>query len=118
MMAAFAASKPPRIHPGSPEWRAALFGQAIAYAAHLTGPICPHALGRHLWAFVGQAEVECGGECLDAVLILIQTGLFTANTMDEDTGAITFCSETKLTVAPMLTAYVYGGPVECAEDEA
>jgi hypothetical protein len=103
------ASLRPAVEAGSPEWRAALFGQAIAYAAHLTGPICPHALGRYLWSFVGQAEEECGGECLDAVLMLIRTGLFTANTAEED-GSITFGGETKLTVTPMLTAYLYGGP--------
>lgn len=101
---------------GSPEWRAALFGQAIAYAAHLTGPICPYALGRHLWSFLGQAEEECGGEAMDATVMLIRTGLFTINTMDED-GSLTFSGETKLTVTPMLTAYLYGGPDAVDDDE-
>lgn len=105
-MIALAATRP-TIDYGSPEWRAALFGQAISYAAHLTGPICPYALGSHLHAFLGQAEEECGGEALDAVVMLIRTGLFTINTIDE-TGVITFEGETKLTVAPMLTAYLYG----------
>lgn len=110
----------PAIETGSPEWRAALFGQAIAYAAHLTGPICPYALGRHLWSFLGQAEEECGGEAMDATVMLIRTGLFTINTMDEN-GSLTFSGDTKLTVTPMLTAYLYGGPElqdDDAEDEA
>jgi len=110
------ASTRPVVDTGSPEWRAALFAQAIAYAAHLTGPICPHALGRYLWNFVGKAEEECGGECLDAVLMLIRTGLFTASTAEED-GSITFGGETKLTVTPMLTAYLYGGPDTLDDDE-
>ena len=108
MMAAFAASKPPRVLPGSPEWRAALFGQAIAYAGHLTGEICPLALGRHLWAFVGQREEDCGGECLDAVVMLVRSGLFTINTVDEETGDIWIGGESKLTVCPLLTGYLYG----------
>ena len=116
MIAAFVASKPPRIQAGSPEWRAALFAPAIAYAAHLTGPICPYALGTHLHAFIGQREEQCGGEAIDATVMLIRTGLFTINTMDEDTGDITFGGESKLTVAPMLTAYLYGGPERFDED--
>lgn len=93
---------------GSPEWRAALFGQAIAYAAHLAGPICPHALHKHLRSFLGQSEGRCGGEVCDAVLMLLQTGLFTANTVDPETGIITFGEGTMLTVAPLLTGYLYG----------
>lgn len=116
MSAVFTTSKPPRIHPGSPEWRAALFGQAIAYAAHLTGPICPYALGSHLHRFLGQSEEQCGVEALDATVMLIRTGLFTINTMDED-GSLIFSGHTKLTVAPMLTAYLYGEPDDL-EDEA
>lgn len=107
MNPAFASIKPPRVLPGSPEWRAALFGQAIAYAAHLTGPICPYALGSHLRRFIGQSEEECGGEALDATVMLIRTGLFTINTMDED-GSLIFGGDTKLTVCPMLTTYLYG----------
>jgi hypothetical protein len=114
MSPAFASTKPPRILPGSPEWRAALFGQAIAYAAHLTGPICPYALGSHLHRFLGQSEAQCGGEALDATVMLIRTGLFTINTMDED-GSLIFGGETKLTVSPMLTAYLYGGPGDFGE---
>lgn len=116
MTPAFAASKPPRIEAGSPEWRAALFGQAIAYAAHLTGPICPYALGSHLHAFIGQPESVCGGEALDATVMLIRTGLFTINTMDPD-GSLIFDGTTKLTVTPMLTAYLYGG-LEPSEDNS
>lgn len=106
-MALISASEHQCVQTGSPEWRAALFAQAIAYAAHLTGPICPYAIGTHLRAFVGQSEEECGGEALDAVVMLIRAGLFSINTIDED-GDITFSGETKLTVAPILTAYVYG----------
>lgn len=116
MIPAFAASKPPGIQAGSPEWRAAIFGEAIAYAAHLTGPICPYALGSHLHRFLGQSEEQCGGEALDATVMLIRTGLFTINTMDED-GSLVFGGETRLTVAPMLTAYLYGEPDD-EEDEA
>jgi len=116
MSAPFAYTKPPRVLPGSPEWRAALFGQAVAYAAHLTGPICPYALGSHLHRFLGQSEEQCGGEALDATVMLIRSGLFTINTMDED-GSLIFGGETKLTVSPMLTAYLYGEPDDL-EDEA
>lgn len=111
-----ASLKPPPVEAGSPEWRAALFAQAIAYAAHLTGPICPYALGRHLHAFIGQPEDECGGEALDATVMLIRAGLFTINTMDPD-GSLIFGAETKLTVTPMLTAYLYGGPDTLDDDE-
>ncbi len=108
MTPAFAASKPPRIEAGSPEWRAALFTQAIAYAAHLTGPICPHALHWHLRAFIGPGEDRNRWEARDAVLMLIQTGLFTVNTMGDDGETIVFQDDTMLTVGPVLTAYVYG----------
>lgn len=117
MIAAFASSKPPRVVAGSPEWRAALFGQAIAYAGHLTGEICPFALERHLWSFVGLTEEECSGESMDAVLMLIRCGLFTINTVDAETGDLWFGGETKLTVTPMLTRYLYGEPDDL-EDEA
>jgi hypothetical protein len=104
-------SAPASLHPtvdaGSPEWRAALFGQAIAYAAHLSGPISPHALHRHLRTFIGPSEDRCGWEVCDAVLMLIQTGLFTVNTIAGD-GEIIFRDDTMLTVGPVLTAYVYG----------
>lgn len=105
------ASTRPAVDYGSPEWRAALFAQALSYAAHLTGPICPYAIGSHLHAFLGQAEEVCGGEALDAVVMLIRTGLFTINTIDAD-GSLIFGGDTKLMVAPILTAYLYG------EDEA
>ncbi|KQP61075.1 hypothetical protein [Methylobacterium sp. Leaf108] len=108
MSTAFSALKPPRIQEGSPEWRAALFGQAVAYAVHLTGPICPYALGAHLRTFLGRSEDGCEGEVLDAVLMLIQTGLFTLNTMRADTGVIAFTDESRLTVSPLMTAYLYG----------
>ena len=115
-MSARSSIRPP-VESGSPEWRAALFGQAIAYAAHLTGPICPYALGRHLWSFLGQSEEECGGEALDVTFLLIRTGLFTVNTRDERTGDIWLGADTMLTVSPMLTAYLYGEPDDL-EDEA
>jgi hypothetical protein len=101
---------PARLTPeaGSPEWRAALFAQAIAYAAHLSGPISPHALHRHLRTFIGESEDGCGWEVCDAVLMLIQTGLFTVNTMGDDGETIIFRDDTMLTVGPVLTAFVYG----------
>lgn len=117
MIAAFAGSKPPRVVAGSPEWRAALFGQAISYAGHLTGEICPFVLERHLWNFVGQTEEECSAESMDAVLMLIRCGLFTINTVDPATGDLWFSGDTKLTVTPMLTAYLYGGPDTLDDDE-
>lgn len=117
MIADFTSSKPPRVLAGSPEWRAALFGQAIAFAGHLTGEICPLALGRHLWSFLGQSEEDCGSECLDAVVMLVQSGLFTINTVDAETGDLWIGGESKLTVRPMLTRYLYGEP-EDLEGEA
>lgn len=117
MMELALAKAPPPVRSGSPEWRAALFGQAVAYAAHLTGPICPYALGTHLHAFLNQAEEQCGGEAQDAVVMLVRTGLFTINTIDDETGDITFGGETKLTVAPMLTAYLYGENADIREDD-
>lgn len=110
------ASLRPVVETGSPEWRAALFAQAIAYAAHLTGPICPYALGSHLHAFIGEPEDVCGGEALDATVMLIRTGLFTTNTIDPD-GSLIFDGTTKLIVTPMLTAYLYGGPEAPDDDE-
>lgn len=116
MIAAFAASKAPRVVAGSPEWRAALFGQALAYAGHLTGEICPFALEKHLRSFVGQTEGRRGSEIMDAVLMLISSGLFTINTANEETGDLWFATESKLTVAPLLTAYLYGEPDDLGDE--
>lgn len=116
-MTPFASTKPPRIHPGSPEWRATLFGQAISYAGHLTGEICPYALHKHLRSFVGQSEDRCEGEIGDAVLMLIQLGLFTTNTTGPDAEHVTIEPGTMLTACPMLTSYLYGEPDDI-KDEA
>jgi hypothetical protein len=116
-----AATLCPPAEAGSPEWRAALFGQAIAYAAHLTGEICPHALHKHLKSFVGNAEDGGRAERFDAVLMLVDTGLFTVTTKDAETGEATIGEGTMLTVCPMLTAYLYGGTQRFkgeSEDEA
>lgn len=107
----------PSAEVGSPEWRAALFGQAIAYSAHLTGPICPYVLGSHLRSILGLPEEECGGEILDATVMLIRAGLFTINTVEPGTGAFWFSGDTKLTPTRLLTGYVYGEPGALTEEE-
>ena len=115
-MSAAGTARPP-VDVGSPEWRAALFGQAIAYSAHLTGPICPYVLGSHLRSILGLPEEECGGEILDATVMLIRAGLFTINTVEPGTGAFWFSGDTKLTPTRLLTGYVYGEPGEPLEEE-
>lgn len=108
----------PALETGSPEWRAAILGQAIAYAGHLTGPICPFALHRYLQGFLGAREEECGGDIFDAVVMLAQSGLFTISTTDPVTGAISFGGDTTLTPTPALTAFVYGSMfVDEGEDD-
>ena len=107
----------PAAEVGSPEWRAALFGQAIAYSAHLTGPICPYVLGLHLRSILGLPEEECGGEILDATVMLIRSGLFTINTVEPGTGAFWFGGDTKLTTTRLLTGNVYGEPGEPLDEE-
>jgi hypothetical protein len=99
----------PSAEVGSPEWRAALFGQ--------TGPICPYVLGSHLRSILGLPEEECGGEILDATVMLIRAGLFTINTVEPGTGAFWFSGDTKLTPTRLLTGYVYGEPGEPLDEE-
>lgn len=107
----------PSAEVGSPEWRAALFGQAVAYSAHLTGPICPYVLGAHLRSILGLPEEECGGEIFDATVMLIRAGLFTINTVEPGTNSLMFGGDTKLTPSRLLTGYVYGEPGEAPDDE-
>ncbi len=71
----------------------------------------------NIFSIVGLPEEECGGEILDATVMLIRAGLFTISTVEPGTGAFWFGGDTKMTPTRLLTGYVYGEPGEPLDEE-
>ncbi|KQP82872.1 hypothetical protein [Methylobacterium sp. Leaf117] len=93
---------------GSPEWRSALFAEAVRYTAHLEGPIRVNSLQEHLLRFTGGTEEECGGEILMTLCLLIHSGLYTASTYNRATMTLIISAATTFTASPVLTMHIHG----------
>jgi hypothetical protein len=107
---------------GSPEWRSALFAEAVRHTAHLEGPIRVTALQEHLLRFTRGTQEECGGEILMTLCLLIHSGLYTANTYNRATMTLILSEATTFTASHVLTMHMHGehevGEEDDEEDDA
>ncbi|MDP4024434.1 hypothetical protein Q8W71_17555 [Methylobacterium sp. NEAU 140] len=98
---------PPRDQVGQPEWRAALFAEAIRHTAHVAGPINPFPLMSHLLTWLGIAEEKAGDEITLIIFLMVRSGLYTANTHSSATGKLYLGCDTRLTASPILSSMLY-----------
>ena len=102
---------------GSPEWRSALFAEAVRHTAHLEGPIRVTSLQDHLLRFTGGTEEECSGEIMMTLCLLIHSGLYTANTYNRATMTLILSSATTFTASHVLTMHMHGEHEAGEEDD-